>query len=156
MDRNAGLKMPTPRLTKKQRLLVTKIRRLLKGLYLDPDEIVGSVQPNERTGALESTQREIIRFEVLRNYMFMEDQLSSVIRSHFFGNDRILLQLMKLRRFRSFNHFILERLYLLQKLNVVRSLHKIPIWVASDLAALNDLRNGMAPLMVSADQTAQA
>src|SRR3981081_1474163 len=114
MERKAGLKMPTPRLTKKQRLLVTEIRRLLKGLYLDPDEIVGSVQPNERTGALESTQRKIIRFEVLRNYMFMEDQLSSVIRSHFFRNDRILLQLMKLRRFRSFNHFILERLYLLQ------------------------------------------
>jgi hypothetical protein len=107
MDRYAGLKMPTSRLTKKQRLLVTEIRRLLKGLYLDPDEIVGSVQPNERTGALESTQK-IIRL-VLRNYMFMEDQLSSVIRSHFFGNDRILLQLMKLRRFRSFNHFILER-----------------------------------------------
>jgi hypothetical protein len=39
---------------------------------------------------------------------------------------------------------VLERLYLLQKLDLVRSVHEIPKWVSSDLAALNDLRNGIA------------
>jgi hypothetical protein len=74
----------------------------------------------------------------------MEEQLSLVIRSHFFGNERLIPELMKLKRFRSFNYFILERLFLLQKLDFIKSIHNIPKWVVSDLAALNDLRNGMA------------
>lgn len=32
----------------------------------------------------------------------------------------------------------------LQKLDLVKSVHDIPKWVLSDLAALNDLRNGVA------------
>ncbi len=39
---------------------------------------------------------------------------------------------------------MLERLYLLQKLDLVKSIHSIPKWVAADLATLNDLRNGIA------------
>lgn len=144
MDRKVGLKKPTSRLTQKQRLLVAEIRNLLKELHLDPDEIVSRVQSDVRTTVLENAQQRIIRFEVLKNYMLMEEQLSTVIRLYFFGKERLIPQLMKLKRFRSFNHFILERLFLLQKLDFIRSTHSIPKWVVSDLAALNDLRNGMA------------
>jgi hypothetical protein len=136
--------MPTPRLTKKQRLLVVEVRSLLKELHLDPDEIVSTTQSDVRTASLENARIKIIRFHVLTNYLLMEEQLSLVIRSHFFGKDRLIPQLMKLKRFRTFNYFIMERLFLLQKLDFIKNIHSIPKWVVSDLAALNDLRNGMA------------
>ena len=74
----------------------------------------------------------------------MDEFLSAVICWHYFGKKRGFPELWKTKRFKSFNYFILEKLYLLQKLDLVRSIHDTPKWVSSDLAALNELRNGIA------------
>lgn len=131
-------------LTKKQRELIVEIRQLLKQHYFDPEEIASEAKPGVRTQCLQNTKDRIIRFAVIGNYLLMDEALSSVIRMHFFGKKSQFPQLLKGKRFKAFNHFILERLYLLQKLDFVKSFYSIPKWVASDLAELNDLRNGLA------------
>ena len=107
--------MPQTVLTKKQHELIVEIRQLLKKHYFDPDEIVREAKPDVRTQCLQNTKDRIIRFEVIENYLLMDEALSCVIRWHFFGRKRLFPQLLKRKRFKVFNHFILERLYLLPK-----------------------------------------
>jgi len=132
------------RLTKKQRELVGELRHLMSTLGLDPAEIVAEADPEARTTCLELAKDQTIRGGVLLKYVLMDELLSAVICWHYFGKKRSFQQLWKTKRFKSFNYFILERLYLLQKLDLVKSIHDIPGWVSSELAALNDLRNGIA------------
>ena len=113
-------------------------------LGLDPAEIVAEADTEARMTCLELARSQIIRSGVLLKYVLMDEFLSAVICWHYFGKKRSFQQLWKTKRFKSFNYFILERLYLLQKLDLVNSIHDIPGWVSSGLAALNDLRNGIA------------
>ena len=136
--------MPKPKLTNKQRVLVGELEHLMSTLGLDPAEIVAEADSKTRTTYLELAKDQIIRSTVTLKYVLMDEFLSGIICWHYFGKKRSFPKLWKTKRFQSFNHFVLERLYLLQKLDLVRSIHKIPNWVSSDLAALNDLRNGIA------------
>jgi hypothetical protein len=132
------------KLTGKQRRLVAELRQLLSTLMLDPDAIIADEDVDGRTPRLELAKDQIIRSSVILKYVLTDELLSAVICWHYFGKRRSFPQLWRTKRFRSFNYFILERLYLLQKLDLVKSIHNIPRWVSADLAALNDLRNGVA------------
>lgn len=136
--------MPKPSLTKKQRQLAAEVTQLLSTLGLNPDEIVTTHEGKFRTIALMLAHDQVIRSAVILQYVLMDAQLNWVMGWHFFGKKRSFRQSWKTKRFKSFNHFILEKLHLLQKLDFVKSIHAIPKWVASDLGALNDLRNGLA------------
>jgi len=74
----------------------------------------------------------------------MDEHVSCIMCCHFFGKKRGFGPLWRTKRFKSFNYFVLEKLYLLQKLELVENVHDIPGWVGSDLRKLNDLRNGIA------------
>lgn len=132
------------RLTGKQRLLVREVKQLLSTLMLEPDAIMADEDDAGLTARLELAKDQLIRGEVILTYVLMDEHLSAVVCWHYFGRRRSFTQLWKTKRFRSFNHFVLERLYLLQKLDLVRSTHDIPKPVSADLSALNDLRNGIA------------
>lgn len=133
------------RLTKKQKDLVEEIGYLTSILGLDPDDIIDDISdPKARTTFLELAKDQIIRSAVILKYVWMDEFLNAVICWYYFGKKRPFPQLWKSKRFKSFNYYILERLYLLQKLDLVKSIHNIPKWVNSDLAALNELRNGIA------------
>lgn len=136
--------MATAKLTGKQRHLAGELRQLLSTLMLDPDTIIADEGVDWRTPRLELAKGQIIRSAVILKYVLMDEFLSAVMCWHYFGKRRSFPQLWRTRRFRSFNYFVLERLYRLQKFDLVRSIHDIPKWVSADLAALNDLRNGIA------------
>ncbi len=136
--------MAEAKLTARQRQLVGEVRQLLSTLMLDPDTIVADEDVDGRTPRLELAKGQIIRGAVILKYVLMDEFLSAVICWHYFGKRRGFAQLWKTRRFRTFNHFVLERLYLLQKLDLVRDIHDIPRPVVADLSALNDLRNAIA------------
>lgn len=131
-------------LTTKQRRLVGEVRQLLSALKLDPDAIIAHEDVAGRTPRLELAKDQVIRSAVVLRYVLMDEFLSAVVCWHYFGTRRSFPQLWKTKRFRSFNYFVLEKLHLLQKLDLVRIIHDIPKWVVADLAALNDLRNGIA------------
>jgi len=111
---------------------------------LDPEAVVADEDVDGRTPRLELAKDQIIRSAIIQKYVLLDEFLSAVVCWHFFGKRRGFPELWRTKRFRSFNYFVLERLYLLQKLDLARSIHEIPKWVSSDLAALNDLRNGIA------------
>ena len=136
--------MALARVTSKQRRLVVEIKSLLADQMLDPDVILAEAEPEARTTYLELAKLQLIRGAVILKYVLMDELLSAVICWHYFGRRRSFRKLWKTKRFRFFNYFVLERLYLLQKLDLVRGVHDIPKWVSSDLSALNDLRNGIA------------
>ena len=136
--------MPKSRLTKKQRELVAEVQHLISTLGLDPAQIVSEANAEARTPYLELAKDQIIRSAVILKYVLMDEFLGAVICWHYFGKKRSFQQLWKTKRFQSFNYFVLERLYLLQKLDLVRNMHDIPKWASSDLGALNELRNGIA------------
>jgi hypothetical protein len=133
-----------PKVTAKQRRLVCEVRQLLATLMLDPDAIISDEEVAGRTPRLELAKDQIVRSAVILKYVLMDEYLSAIICWHYFGKSRSFQQQWKTKRFKSFNHFVLEKLYLLQKLDLVKSIHDIPKPVIADLAALNDLRNGIA------------
>jgi hypothetical protein len=133
-----------PKLTKKQRELVAELRYLLSTLQLDPVATAAEANSKARTTYLELAKDLLIRSAIILRYVLMDEFLSAVICWHYFGKKRSFPELWKTKRFKSFNYFILERLYLLQKLDLVEDIHEIPRSVSSDLRALNDLRNGVA------------
>jgi hypothetical protein len=133
------------RLTKKQKELFNELQYLTSKLGLDPDSIIDNIsEPKTRTTFLELAKDQIIRSAVILKYVWMDEMLNAAICWFYFGKKRSFQQLWRTKRFKSFNYFILEKLYLLQKLDLVRSICNIPKWVTSDLAALNELRNGIA------------
>jgi hypothetical protein len=136
--------MAKPRPTKKQQALVAEINHLISTLGLDCYQIMTDDDPGGRTTRLEIAKNKIIRSEVILKYVLLDEFLSAIICWYYFGKKRSFQKLWKTKRFKLFNHFILERLYLLQKLDLVQNIQKIPKWVASDLAALNEIRNGIS------------
>ena len=74
----------------------------------------------------------------------MDEFLNCVMCWHFFGTKRGFPELWKTKRFKVFNYQLLEKTYLVQKLDFVKAFHDIPKPVVSDLMALNDLRNAAA------------
>jgi hypothetical protein len=133
-----------PRLTQKQTTLVAELKSLMHGLYLNPDELAILEDSSERTTRLELAKRQIISSTVVLEYLLMDEYLNCVVAWHFFGRERGFPALWKTKRFKVFNYQILEKMYLVQKLDFVKGIYKIPKEIASDLMALNDLRNALA------------
>jgi hypothetical protein len=136
--------VPKPRLTPKQRALIAEVKGLMSSLYLDPDELATLKDSSERTTRLELAKRQIIISAIVLAYVLMDEFLTVVMCWHFFGTKRGFPELWKTERFQVFNYQLMEKMYLAQKLDFVKAIHDIPKPIASDLMALNDLRNSVA------------
>lgn len=90
---------------------------------LEADAILADEDIAGRTPRLEFAKDQIIRSAVVLKYVLMDEFLSAIVCWHYFGRSRSFPHLWKTKRFRSFNYFVLEMLYLLQKLDLVRSIH---------------------------------
>jgi hypothetical protein len=55
----------------------------------------------------------------------MDEFLNMRICHYFFGKKRNFPQLWRTKRFRLFNHFLLDKIYLLQKLELVGSIRDV-------------------------------
>jgi hypothetical protein len=129
------------RITKRQRTLQKEVADLLMSLRLTTD--LSSVEPEFRTTHLELAKRDLTTSAVLGKYLLMDEHLNDQICRQFFPN-RPYPALWRTKRFRAFNYFVLERLYLVQKVEFVRSCIRLPKKVYKDILALNDLRNALA------------
>jgi hypothetical protein len=136
--------VPQPRLTPKQRALIAEVKGLMSSLYLDPDELATLEESSERTTRLELAKRQIIISSIVLAYVLMDEFLTVVMCWYFFGKKRDFPELWKTKRFQVFNYQLMEKMYLVQKLDFVKAIYDIPKPIASDLMALNDLRNGVA------------
>lgn len=81
---------------------------------------------------------------VLGRYLLMDELLNDVICREFFPRERPYPELWRTKKFKAFNYYVLERIYLVQKAEFVRNRIRMPKKVYKDLMALNDLRNAIA------------
>ena len=130
------------KLTRKQSELTQEVNHLLELLKLSPD--VSEVEPELRTTHLELAKRGLVISGVLGRYLFTDELLNDVICREFFPRDRPYPELWRTKKFKAFNYYVLERIYLVQKAELVRNRIRMPKKVYKDLLALNDLRNALA------------
>jgi hypothetical protein len=131
-------------LTRAERRIVGEVEELLRiggydwrvveELYEDPDE---------RIAQLERIKLGFIRMKVIGDYVFADELLTIVIVDYFFP-PRTFPKGWKDKRIRTFVHFVMERLFMLQKLALVRQIRKFDRTMARTLERLDALRNAMA------------
>ena len=130
-----------PALTSYERRLWVEIDRILYQNYLTP-RTVTDFWAGDRDAIiwhLKSMKIRIIRTIVLGYYVELDDTFNSLIwrqmtgpKSSNRGKRNKILRGM------------LDKLYLLQKLDIIRSVRTVPKGIASSVMALNDLRNTLA------------
>jgi hypothetical protein len=133
----------TKNLTRKQRHLLREIEQLAELFSLDYSNI-DEYKPKARTPMLEVMKNKLVRGQVIIWYTLVDEYLNIAICHYYFGKKRSFPQLWKTKRFTFFNHYVLEELYPLQKLRLVKAITKVPKAVSQDIEALSALRNGIA------------
>ncbi len=134
---------PADSLTSYQRKLVEELSETADLLGLDFQNIK-EYEREARTPHLERIKRHLIIGEVVRQYTLVDEFLNMRVCDYFFGRKRSYIRLWKTKRFRLFNHHVIEELSLMAKLRFVKSISKVPKTVAGDIEKLNALRNGLA------------
>jgi hypothetical protein len=127
--------------TTKQRALQKEVSELLKFLRFTTD--LTGVDSRLRTSRLTLTKRELIVSAILGRYLLIDEHLSNEMCWKFFPR-RTFSALWKTKRFRTFNHHVIDRLSLLQKLEFVRAQIDLPSEFCERIRALNSLRNAVA------------
>lgn len=130
------------KLTKKQKRLIEELDEIFALLEMDYWKI--QEYPAEfRTVTLELQKNQIIRSAVVIQYTLIDEHLNNQICKYFFGAKTSFIKLWKTRKFQVFNYHILENLYLLQKLSLVKDIIKIPKKIVANIEKVNALRNSL-------------
>lgn len=132
------------RLTSRQKSLVNELRQLMTLLQLDVDDILSHTSGKWRTTHLEIARDKLIRGQVVVWYTYVDELLNVALCRYFFGRRADFIKLWKTKRFKHFNHYILETLTLLEKLAFVRAIHEVPKAIVRNIEQLNAVRNGVA------------
>ncbi len=130
-------------LTKKQKGLVDEINQIFSLLELDYFRIL-ACEGRSRAERLELAKRHAIRGEVITQHTLIDERLSSVLCDYFFGRHRSYIALWRTKKFKNFNHYVLQELSLLKKLAFVREILNIPKPIVNDIEKINALRNALA------------
>lgn len=130
-------------LTNKQKALIKELDELYYLSKMDYWNIQKYLN-KYRTNALRYQKNHIIRGEVINSYALIDEYLGCLICRYFFGMKKDFIVLWKTKKFKNFNYYVLERLSLLHKLDLVKSIQKIPHRIACNIQAINMLRNGLA------------
>lgn len=131
------------RLTSHQKRLLSEMEEIAALTRLDHTKI-REYDPEERTTRLKFMKNQLIRSQVIMDYAFVDEMLGSAICHYFFGKKKGFIELWKTKKFRNFNHYVLEVLSLTEKLRLVKAVGKVPKSVSRNIEALNALRNGLA------------
>ena len=130
-------------LTKQQRALVAELDEMRELMLLNYEQIE-DYPPESRTTYLLLMRNKLVRGQVVVSYTLIDEFLANRICRFFFSRKRSFPELWKTKRFRLFNHYVVESLSLLEKLRFGKAIQEIPKAIAKDIESLNVLRNGLA------------
>jgi hypothetical protein len=130
-------------LTKKQKRLVAELNEMCELLQLDFWNVQNRDE-EDRTTRLELVMRQIVTSEVVRAFTLVDEYLNVALCHYYFGKQRSFITLWKTKKFKLFNHHVLEELHPLQKIRLVKSVRPIPSGISQDIDRLCALRNGLA------------
>jgi len=127
-------------LTPNQRRLRAEIEKISSIIAMDHWNIEERYKDEFRTGVLEAMKNQLVRGEVVMSYTLMDEFLSQIIVNCYFGRQNRWGS----RKFRLFCHYVLDELYLVRKLALVRAIGEVPKEVRNIITRINDLRNAVA------------
>ena len=132
-------------LSRYQRRALTEYQRLLETAALNPDRILSFAEDDVDAvmPILRSMTDQVVRSEVIFEYTMIDMELDSILFKHFFGTGKKLRFKKNTRQYKTLRS-MLQNLYILQKLSIIRNFKEVPKDVVSKIAAINDLRNGLA------------
>jgi hypothetical protein len=132
-------------LTAKQRRLCDEIEAIAKSVGADHWNIL-DYAPENRTTLLELAKNRLVRSEIIIKYALIDEYLSVIICHYYFGKPSsapIFRSQWRTKRFRLFNHNILDELFLLPKLRLVHAIREVPNDIRNRVDRINALRNAI-------------
>ncbi len=130
-------------LTPKQKRIIKELDDIYSLTAMDYWNI--EEYPKEgRTAILELQKRQAVTGAIIMQYTLIDEMMNYEICRYFFGSNKTSIQLWRTKKFQNFNYYILESLYLLQKLRLVRTFYGIPKNIVEDVERLDALRNAVA------------
>jgi len=120
-----------------------ELRKVYDLLNLDYEKVLTGPSKDKAT-KIDIVKNKVIRGQIIVWYTIIDEFLTNRICRYFFGKKKKFEILWKTKKFQNFNYYIIEQLYLLQKLRLAKSISKIPKNVAADIEKLSVLRNGIA------------
>ena len=133
-----------PKLTRAQTRLVAEIEEVASDLGLDYRSLLEQWAGSEYlTTLLGLARRELIAAAIVHEYTYIDELLGSIIARYFMGTLGGV-RAWRSKRFQRFNYFVLEKLYVVQKLALVRDIRALPRESVRYVEKINDLRNAVA------------
>jgi len=110
---------------------------------------IGRRSKESRTVVLELQKRQIVTGQIVVQYTLVDELMNWGICDYFFvyGKDSVQSS-WRTKKIKNFNYYILERLYLLEKLGLARSFWKVPRGIVENIRELDALRNAVAHAFV--------
>ena len=132
-------------LTAYQARLFREYEHVLNVTGLNPKHVfdIADDDPEAVVPVLKSMIDQAVRSDVIFEYTMIDMELNNLLIRHFFGTGKKLKAVKNTKRFKTLN-LILQNTYLMQKLTLVRSFKNIPRTIVNKIAAINELRNGLA------------
>jgi len=125
----------------KQQRLLKEIREITDNEYLNPQKIIDETNDEEEINArLELAKDRLIRTVIISDYVLINEHLDVIICNYFWGKNAS----WRSKRFKLFNQHVLERLTLVNKIDLLSEFVHLPKPVRSFILELNRLRNALA------------
>jgi hypothetical protein len=129
-------------LTRKQKLALTRYRKILAIIGLDEQELLSRADKDSEiiVPFLDSMIDQVVRSEVITTYTWIDSILDNVLTDRIVGTQKNGIGPRRQKTL----ELILNRLYPLQKLSIIRTFKKVPKKITSSIGAIDELRNGLA------------
>ena len=131
------------KLTTTQRNLIKELDEIVELFGLNYGKI-SEIEKEARIPYIRLAKDQYIRSQVVMTYVVIDEFLGSAICRYFFGKKKNFFQVWRTKKFKNFNYYILEKLTLLNKLDLVKVILKLPKEIENAVRKINDLRNGLA------------
>jgi hypothetical protein len=130
-------------LTKAQQRLVGEIEEILRVGSYDWRVVEELYEPAARLSQLERIKQDFIRTKVIGDYVFADELLTVIIVSYFFPV-KAFPRRFKSKKMQLFMHFVMDEMFMLRKLALVKEIRNFDGEMAKMVGKLNALRNVMA------------
>jgi hypothetical protein len=133
-------------LTAGQRRAQRELGQIASSIGMDHWNI-DEYEDEARIPMLKVMKNRLIRGEIVMKYALIDEFLTVIICNYYFrkkARDQPFRALWKTKKFKIFNHEIMDQIFLLQKMRIVHTIEKIPKGVRESIERINAVRNDIA------------
>jgi len=108
---------------------------------------IDEYEDDARIPMLKVMKNRLIRGEIVMKYALIDEFLTVIICNYYFRRkvrDQPFRALWKTKKFKIFNHEIMDQIFLLQKMRIVHAIEKIPKGIRESIERINAVRNDIA------------